>query len=114
MPMNIDEFSVLSHVTEKLCHISTCSLQIKEKFFQLASRIFFFPFTCIFTEQKKLILYFYCKKNVLYMYMYKIYILWNKGCWNLCFQLVITREEIIVKARLSNLVVTPVTSAHAQ
>lgn len=80
MPMNIDEFSVLSHVTEKLCHISTCSLQIKEKFFQLASRIFFFPFTCIFTEQKKLILYFYCKKNVLYMYMYKIYILWNKGC----------------------------------
>lgn len=48
------------------------------------------------------------------MYMYKIFILRIKGYGNLCFQLVTTREEIIVKARLSNLVVTPVTSAHAQ
>lgn len=50
------------------------------------------------------------------MYMYKIYILRIKVqvYGNLCFQLVITREEIIVKARLSNFVVTPVMSAHAQ
>lgn len=46
--------------------------------------------------------------------MYKIYILRIKVYGNLCFQLVITREEIIVKARLSNCVVTRVTSAHAQ
>lgn len=52
MPMNIDEFTVLSHVTEKLCHISTCSLQIKEKFFQLASRIFFF-LLLVYLQNKK-------------------------------------------------------------
>lgn len=54
MPMNIDEFTVLSHVSEKLCHISTCSLQIKEKFFQLASRIFFFSFYLYIYRTKKI------------------------------------------------------------